>query len=161
MTKDIAILQHVQKQPLYGFPSSSKNTGMIKFHQKYFIESIPYEDENPDQIRITNHTWLWRKNFMVLYLHQKSITKPNSHHPTFSFPSSESPHVNTSSGMDSDTNSDIIVFKTITFQFTFSTPITNTTSSHSIIKSTNSNTLFKLYPFFSSILNINPFIIHY
>ena len=28
---------------------------MIKFHQKYFIESIPYEDVNPDQIRSTNH----------------------------------------------------------------------------------------------------------
>ena len=26
----------------------------IKFHQKYFIESIPYEDVNPDQIRSTN-----------------------------------------------------------------------------------------------------------
>ena len=25
---------------------------MIKFHQKCFIESIPYEDVNPDQIRI-------------------------------------------------------------------------------------------------------------
>ena len=24
---------------------------MIKFHQKYFIESIPYEEVNPDQIR--------------------------------------------------------------------------------------------------------------
>ena len=28
---------------------------MIKFHQKYFIESIPYEDVNPDQMRSTNH----------------------------------------------------------------------------------------------------------
>ena len=28
---------------------------MIKFHQKYFIESIPYEDVNPDQIRNANH----------------------------------------------------------------------------------------------------------
>ena len=36
--------------------------------------------------------------------------KPNSHHPT-SPP--ESPHINTSSGMDSDANSDITVFNTI------------------------------------------------
>ena len=28
---------------------------MIKFHQKSFIESIPYENVNPDQIRTTNH----------------------------------------------------------------------------------------------------------
>ena len=28
---------------------------MIKFHQKFFIESIPYEDLSPDQIRTTNH----------------------------------------------------------------------------------------------------------
>ena len=28
---------------------------MIKFHQKYFIESIPFEDVNPDQIRNFNH----------------------------------------------------------------------------------------------------------
>ena len=27
---------------------------MIKFHQKYLIESILYEDVNPDQIRTTN-----------------------------------------------------------------------------------------------------------
>ena len=27
---------------------------MIKFHQKYFIESIPFEDVNPDQIRHSN-----------------------------------------------------------------------------------------------------------
>ena len=28
---------------------------MIKFHQKYFIESILYEDVNSDQIRHTKH----------------------------------------------------------------------------------------------------------
>ena len=28
---------------------------MIKFHQKYFSESILYEDVNPDQIRSMNH----------------------------------------------------------------------------------------------------------
>ena len=28
---------------------------MIKFHQKYFFASIPYEDVNADQIRNTNH----------------------------------------------------------------------------------------------------------
>ena len=28
---------------------------MINFHQNYFIESIPYEDLNPDQIRTTSH----------------------------------------------------------------------------------------------------------
>ena len=27
---------------------------MIKFHQKYFIESIPFEEVNPDQIRSNN-----------------------------------------------------------------------------------------------------------
>ena len=29
---------------------------MIKLHQKYFNESIPFEDVNPDQITSTNHT---------------------------------------------------------------------------------------------------------
>ena len=28
---------------------------MNKIHQKYFIESFPYEDVIPDQIRTTNH----------------------------------------------------------------------------------------------------------
>ena len=28
---------------------------MIKFHQKYFIQSIPFEDINPHQIIHTNH----------------------------------------------------------------------------------------------------------
>ena len=28
---------------------------MIKFLQKYFIESTPYEDVNPDQIRQSNY----------------------------------------------------------------------------------------------------------
>ena len=28
---------------------------MIKFHQKYFIESIPFEEVNPDQFRINNN----------------------------------------------------------------------------------------------------------
>ena len=28
---------------------------MMKFHQKYFIESIPFEDVNPNQIRQQNH----------------------------------------------------------------------------------------------------------
>ena len=28
---------------------------MIKFHQKFFIESISYEDVNPNQIRSMNH----------------------------------------------------------------------------------------------------------
>ena len=28
---------------------------MINFHQNYFMESIPYEDMNPDQIRTTSH----------------------------------------------------------------------------------------------------------
>ena len=28
---------------------------MIKFHQKCFIESTPYEDANPDQIKSMNH----------------------------------------------------------------------------------------------------------
>ena len=28
---------------------------MIKFHQKYFIESIPFEDVNPDQLRHSNY----------------------------------------------------------------------------------------------------------
>ena len=28
---------------------------MIKFHQKYFNNSIPFEDVNPDQLRHSNH----------------------------------------------------------------------------------------------------------
>ena len=27
---------------------------MIKFHQKYFIESIPFEDVSPDKLRHSN-----------------------------------------------------------------------------------------------------------
>ena len=30
---------------------------MIKFHQKHFIESIPFEDVNPDQIRLSNYNF--------------------------------------------------------------------------------------------------------
>ena len=28
---------------------------MIKFHQKHFIESVPFEDLNPDQLRHSNY----------------------------------------------------------------------------------------------------------
>ena len=28
---------------------------MIKFHQKYFIESIPFKNLNPDQLRHSNY----------------------------------------------------------------------------------------------------------
>ena len=30
---------------------------MIKLHQKYFIESIPFEDKHPDQIRNSNQNF--------------------------------------------------------------------------------------------------------
>ena len=49
----------------------------------------------------------------------RSVSRPANLHnpipiiPLFAFPPPESPHVNTSSGMDSDTNSDITVFNTI------------------------------------------------
>ena len=33
------------------FQKAKLHARMIKFHQKYFIESIPYEEMNPDQIR--------------------------------------------------------------------------------------------------------------
>ena len=52
----------------------------------------------------------------------RSISHPANHQnpvpiiPFFPFPPPESPHVNTSSGMDSDTNSDITSIKTI-YQF--------------------------------------------
>ena len=37
------------------FQVAKINARMIKFHQNYFIESILYEDINPDQIRTINH----------------------------------------------------------------------------------------------------------
>ena len=54
-------LQQEPKQQLFGFPKihpSSKNTTfqvaktharMIKFHEKYFFESIPYKQVNPSR----------------------------------------------------------------------------------------------------------------
>ena len=59
MTKDIAILQHAHKQPLHGFLKKHAQVAkiharMIKFHQKYFIESITFEEVNADQIRSNN-----------------------------------------------------------------------------------------------------------
>ena len=30
---------------------------MIKFHQKYFIESIPCDEVNPEKIRQNNQRW--------------------------------------------------------------------------------------------------------
>ena len=63
MTKDTAILLYEHKQQLFGFPEDTCTTfqvakihvRMIKFHQKIFIESIPYEEVNPDQIRQSNY----------------------------------------------------------------------------------------------------------
>ena len=48
--------------------------------------------------------------------HPANLQNPIPIIPLFAFPPPESPHVNTSSGMDSNTNSDITVFNTI-FQF--------------------------------------------
>ena len=48
--------------------------------------------------------------------HPVNLQNPLPMIPLFAFPPPESPHVNTSSGMDSDTNSDITVFIT-TSQF--------------------------------------------
>ena len=45
--------------------------------------------------------------------HPANLQNPISIIPLFVFPPPESPHVNTSSGMDSDTNSDITIFNTI------------------------------------------------
>ena len=45
--------------------------------------------------------------------HPANLQNPIPIIPLFAFPPPESPHVNTSSGMDSDTNSDITVFNTI------------------------------------------------
>ena len=45
----------VSRRNLSVFQVAKIHAKMIKFHQKYFIESIPYEDINPDQIKSTNH----------------------------------------------------------------------------------------------------------
>ena len=45
--------------------------------------------------------------------HPANLRNPIPIIPLFAFPPPESPHVNTSSGMDSDTNSEITVFNTI------------------------------------------------
>ena len=37
------------------FQVSKIHARMIKFHQKYFIESISFEDVNPDQLRHSNY----------------------------------------------------------------------------------------------------------
>ena len=36
------------------FQVAKINARMIKFHQKYFFESIPFEDVSPDQLRHSN-----------------------------------------------------------------------------------------------------------
>ena len=41
----------------------------IKFHQKYFIESMPYENVSPDQIRSTNH------KFRNIHNKEKKLTR--------------------------------------------------------------------------------------
>ena len=41
---------------------------MIKFHQKYFIESIPFEDVNPDQLRHSNY------RFRNIHIIEKKLT---------------------------------------------------------------------------------------
>ena len=41
------------------------------------------------------------------------ISKPKPHYPLFAFPPPDSPQIITSSGINSDTNSDITVFQTI------------------------------------------------
>ena len=56
MTKDTAILLYKHKQQLFGFPKDTCTTfqvakthaRMIKFHQKYFTESILYGEVNPE-----------------------------------------------------------------------------------------------------------------
>ena len=45
--------------------------------------------------------------------HPANLRNPIPIIPLFAFPPPESPHVNTSSGMDSDTNSDVTIFNTI------------------------------------------------
>ena len=50
------------------------------------------------------------------FSHPANLQNPIPIIPHFAFPPPESPHFNTSSGMDSDANSDITVFNTI-FQF--------------------------------------------
>ena len=47
MIKVIVTLQQGPKQQLFGFPKIHAHARMIKFHEKYFIESIPYEQVNP------------------------------------------------------------------------------------------------------------------
>ena len=42
---------------------------MIKYHQKYFIESIPFEDVNPDQIRLSNY------NFRSIHYIENKLTR--------------------------------------------------------------------------------------
>ena len=57
MIKDIATLQREHKQQLFGSPKIHVQTfqvakihaRMIKFHEKYFIQSIPYEQVHPSR----------------------------------------------------------------------------------------------------------------
>ena len=56
MTKVFAIRQQEHKQPLFCsaktyVPHFKLHARMIKFHEKYFIESIPRDKVNPDKIR--------------------------------------------------------------------------------------------------------------
>ena len=61
MTQDIVILLLGNKQQLSGFLKTlvphfkyQKYVRMIKFHKKYFVESIPYEKVNPGKITQSN-----------------------------------------------------------------------------------------------------------
>ena len=71
------------------FQVAKKHARMIKFHAKYFSESIPYEQVNPPHKQSTDFknihdienklTHLFKSSFQIFSLLFKSITKQNLH----------------------------------------------------------------------------------
>ena len=55
-TRTQATIVWIPEETCTVFQVAKIHARMIKFHQKFFIDSIPYENVNPDQIRNTNHT---------------------------------------------------------------------------------------------------------
>ena len=71
-TRTQATIVWFHEETCTNFQVAKIHARMIKFHQKYFIESTPFEDVNADQIRTTNHKFLifahfqLRQNFKVV-----------------------------------------------------------------------------------------------
>ena len=72
-TRTQATIVWFHKETCTTFQVAKIHARMIKFHQRCFIESIPFEDVNPDQIRHNN----W--NFRNIHNIEKKLTRFQIH----------------------------------------------------------------------------------